>query len=164
MRHVIAITGMIDASAVQSVEAAVRGIDPAAQIDVSLQAGLVSVDSDSHVAAFCAAIEARGLIAEPTERVMTRTPQLLFPDEAPVAARGTVVSLILRALLWGIAWFFITVLIYFVPVLMIGFLCNCNMDLITLPVVAAIVGAIIAFVTTLALGVRRRRRSDVQDE
>jgi hypothetical protein len=38
--------------------------------------------------------------------------------------------------------------------LMIAFLCNCNMDLITLPAVAAILGAIIAFATTITLGMR----------
>jgi cation transport ATPase len=164
MRQVIAITGMIDASAVRSVEAAVRGIDPSARLEVSLQSGTVGVDSETEIAAFCAAIEARGLIAEPTTRAMTRTPQLLTPEEAPAAAAATMASLILRALFWGIASFFITLVIYFVPMLMIGFLCNCNMDLITLPTVAAILGAIIAFVATLALGVRRRRRSDVEGE
>jgi hypothetical protein len=164
MRHVLAITGMIDASAVRSVEAAIRGIDPSAQIDVSLLSGIVSVDSETEVAALCAAIEAHGLIAEPTTRVIRRTPQLLFPDEAPGTAAGTTASLIVRALLWGIACFFITLIVYFVPVLMIGFLCNCDTDLITLPTVAGILGAIIAFAVTLALGVRRRRRSDAQDE
>jgi hypothetical protein len=69
------------------------GIDPSAQIDVSLLSGLVSVDSETEVAAFCATIEAHGLIAEPTTRVTTRTPQLLSPDEAPAATAGTMASL-----------------------------------------------------------------------
>jgi ABC-type sugar transport system permease subunit len=86
------------------------------------------VESETEVAAFYAAIEARGLIAEPTTRAMTRT----YPDEARDAVKGTMAGLILRALLWAIAWFFITLIICFVPVLMIAFLCNCNIDVITL--------------------------------
>jgi hypothetical protein len=160
----LAITGMIDASAVRSVEAAVLGIDPSAQLEVWLLAGLVSVDSDTEVAAFCAAIEARGLIAEPTTGVMTRTSQLLSTDETSDVARGTMAGLILHALLWAIACLFITFIIYFVPMLMMAFLCNCDRDLITLPAVAAMLGAIIAFAITVALGTRRRRRSDVQDD
>ena len=173
MRHVLAITGMIDASAARSVEAAIRGVDPSATINISMPAGLVSVDSQAEAAAFCTAIEARGLVAEPTTRAMTWTPQLLTPDEA--APRGTMAGLIRRALMWGIAWLFITPAIFLVLMLIVreivprcGFGLSdagaCGLDLFAVPALAAIPGAIIAFAITFALGKPLvRRGSDDTD-
>ncbi len=160
MEHVLAITGMIDASAVRTVEAAIREVDPSAKINVSLPAGLVSVESQAEAAAFCAAIEARGLVAEPTTRAMTWTPQLLTPDEA--TSNRTMAALIRRALMWGVAWLFITPALFLVLMLIIREIvprCGvglsdssaCGIDLFTVPALAAIPGAIIAFAITFAL-------------
>jgi hypothetical protein len=72
------------------------------------------------------------------------------------AIRGTMVSLIPRGQLWAIASLSITFIIYFVPMLMIAFLCNHGLDHVAGG--AVMLGAIIAFAITIALSMRQYRR------
>jgi len=62
------VIGMIDRQAVTTIETAVRDIDPAAAVAVSMSAGLANIRSVAPVERIRQSIEARGFVVEPTDR------------------------------------------------------------------------------------------------
>jgi copper chaperone CopZ len=161
MHITLAIIGMIDLAAAQAVEAAVHGVDPAAVVTISLPAGLVAVDTVASSGALCAAIEARGFIAEPTTRTL--------PKPRPSLPNGAMPRLFGRALLWGLAWFLFSPLVVFVVTFVVatfdpvcgtpGDSGGCEMGVVSISASAAPIGGMLAFAITLIRGLVRMRRA-----
>jgi copper chaperone CopZ len=59
-----AVVGMIDRDSIDTINAAVRAVDPTANVKVSLATGLVSVRSAATAELIQRAIETQGFIAE----------------------------------------------------------------------------------------------------
>jgi hypothetical protein len=159
--NTIAIIGMMDPGSVRIIESAVRRVDPAARIAVSLSAGLASVQSVAPVALICQAIELQGFIAEPSAR---RFPIQRERAASPVRGRA-ILRVFGRALLWGLLCALIAPLVTFVVVLSLQYFdqaCGtpgdsggCAMGLVSATILSIAPGAIVGFLFALAHGILR---------
>jgi hypothetical protein len=157
--NTIAIIGMMDPGSARIIESAVRRVDPAARIAVSLSAGLASVQSVAPVALICRAIELQGFIAEPSARA--------FPIQreraASLVSGRAILRVFGRALLWGLLCALIAPLVTFVVVLSLQYFdqaCGtpvdsggCAMGLVSATILSIAPGAIVGFLIALVHGI-----------
>jgi hypothetical protein len=154
-----AVIGMMDPGSARMIESAVRSVDPAARVAVSLAAGLASVQSVAPVALICQAIESQGFIAEPS----TRAFPLRHERSTPPASGRAILRVLGRALLWGLLCALVAPLITFVAVLGLQYFdhaCGtpgdsggCAMGLVSATILSIAPGAVIGFLIALAHGI-----------
>ncbi|HSI41564.1 MAG TPA: hypothetical protein VLA00_13555 [Xanthobacteraceae bacterium] len=154
----LAVSGLIDPAEAARAEAALRKLDPAAQITVALEQGLVSVRSDRTADALCAALEAEGFAAAPSRR---RPRRLTFDRVAPIIGRA-----VLFALLWtvlgAIGGFGAALLNMAInPQCGAGDSGGCAMAIPAIAVLFAMFGAALGALVTLVRGVLRVLRAPV---
>jgi hypothetical protein len=159
--NTIAIIGMMDPESARMIESAVRSVDPAARIAVSLSAGLASVQSVAPLALICQAIESRGFIAEPSARA--------FPVQreraASLVSGHAILGVFGRALLWGLLCALIAPLVTFLVVLGLQYFdqtCGtpgdsggCAMGLVSATILSIAPGAVVGFLIALVHGIVR---------
>jgi copper chaperone CopZ len=153
------VIGMIDRQAVAAIETAVRNIDPAAAVAVSMSAGLANIRSAAPAERIRQAIEARGFIAEPTDRAFP-----LRQAKTKVAARG-LLDVVGRALLLGLVCAFLVPVVTFVVLFVLqhfdrkcgtpGDSGGCTMGLVSATILSIAPGAILGFLIALVHGVLR---------
>jgi hypothetical protein len=156
-----AVIGMIDPGSADVIEKAVRGVDPAASVIVSISAGLASVRSSAPIALIREAIEAQGFIAEPSARAEPVRPQRA---KSPVNTPA-ILNVLGHALLWGLLGAFIVPLATFVVSLGLQYFdpaCatsgdsgGCAMGLISATILSIAPGAILGFLIALVHGILR---------
>ena len=154
-RHVLAISGMIDAAAAAEIEAALVALDPAARVAVSLPAGLVAVASTVPASVLAGAVVAAGFGAEPTARP--------FPPP-PAETVGRSIGRIVAWTFAGAVLVPIAVFVLMAIAVAIDPVCGtpgdsggCYMSLVSVPILSAGPGAVIGTVAGLVRTVWRRR-------
>ena len=166
-RTTFAIFGMIDRGSANTIKAAVRAVDPGANVAVSLRSGLASVRSAAPVEAIRKAIEAQGFIAEPSTRAFPERPTSRAGAHAD---RRAVLKVLGRASLWGLASALIVPLATFVAVAALQYLdkrCGtpgdsggCAMGLVSTTIFSIAPGAILGFLIVFVHGIARLGQND----
>src|SRR5262249_51142606 len=108
-----AVLGMIDRGSIDTIKAAVRAVDPTANVKISLAAGLVSVRSAATAELIQRAIETQGFIAEQNRRPFPVKPT----GVAPKRSGRAVLRVVGRALLIGLLCAFAVPCVPFVVIL-----------------------------------------------
>ena len=153
------VIGMIDRQAVTTIETAVRDIDPAAAVAVSMSAGLANIRSVAPVERIRQSIEARGFVVEPTDRT--------FPPrqtKSKVGA-GALLDVVGRALLLGLVCACLVPMATFAALFVLqhfdrscgtpGDSGGCAMGLVSAAILSIAPGAILGFLIALVHGVLR---------
>jgi hypothetical protein len=156
-----AIRGAISPEGMRKIASAVREIDPAASIAVSLSRRIARVQSSASVEQIQHAIAARGFVAEMTTRACG-------PPGAKARPPGTRACLaeVARALLFGLLFALVVPVITFVVTLGIQYFdtgCSdsdgCTMGLVSATILSIAPGAILGFLISLVRGIIRLRTS-----
>src|SRR5262249_36517137 len=155
-----------DHGSIDTIKAAVRAVDPTANVKVSLAAGLVSVRSAATAGLIQRAIETQGFIAEQSRRPFPVQPA----GVAPKTSGRAVLRVVGRALLIGLLCAFAVPCATFVVILVAQHfdpVCGtpadsggCDMGLVSSTVLSIAPGAFIGFVAALSDGLVRLARSN----
>lgn len=158
-----AIRGAIGPEAARRIASAVREVDPAASVAISLSRRVARVQSSATVEQIQHAIAAHGFIAERSARSFSRPPPRARARPAGARAFFAVVA---RAVRFGLLFALLVPVITFVVVLGVQHFdaaCSasdgCTMELVSATILSIAPGAVFGFLIAFVRGIVRLRTS-----